>query len=139
MVAFNKFIVVATSLASSVSADEVLETYRWRWQIEMQFKRLKSILELGDLPKKNPVASEAWLNGKILVALLIEAFIAKGSFLPETLVNTSRSIWRETAFVSLVLKTNLGLGILENYGDIAKRLECEKRKGKIRYQMCNTC
>jgi hypothetical protein len=32
------------------------------------------------LPKKNPAASEAWLNGKIMGALLIEAFIAKASF-----------------------------------------------------------
>ncbi|MDR2019178.1 MAG: hypothetical protein LBQ14_00245, partial [Treponema sp.] len=39
-------------------------------------------LDFGDLPKKNPAASEAWLNGKIMVALLIEAFIAKASFSP---------------------------------------------------------
>ncbi|MDR2795790.1 MAG: hypothetical protein LBB47_03650 [Spirochaetaceae bacterium] len=32
------------------------------------------------MPKKNPAASRAWLNGKIMVALLIEAFIAKASF-----------------------------------------------------------
>jgi hypothetical protein len=81
-VVFNEFIVVVTSLPNSISADEVLETYRWRWQVEIHFKRLKSILDLGDLPKKNPAASQAWLNGKIMVALLIEAFIAKASFSP---------------------------------------------------------
>jgi hypothetical protein len=81
-VAFNELIVVVTSLPASVSADEVLEAYRWRWQVEIHFKRLKSILDFGDLPKKNPVTSEAWLNGKIMVALLIEAFIAKVSFSP---------------------------------------------------------
>ena len=81
-VIFNEYIAVVTSLPNSVSADEVLETYRWRWQVEIHFKRLKSILDLGDLPKKNPAASQAWLNGKIMVALLIEAFIAKASFPP---------------------------------------------------------
>jgi hypothetical protein len=81
-VVFNEFIVVVTSLPNSVSAEEVLETYRWRWQVEIHFKRLKSILDFGDLPKKNPAASEAWLNGKIMVALLIEAFIGKASFPP---------------------------------------------------------
>jgi hypothetical protein len=81
-VLFNEFIVVVTSLPHSVSAEEVLETYRWRWQVEIHFKRLKSILDFGELPKKNPVASEAWLNGKIMAALLIEAFIAKASFSP---------------------------------------------------------
>lgn len=79
---FNKYIVLATSLPSDVTADEILETYRYRWQVEIHFKRLKSILGYGDLPKKNPAASEAWLNGKIMVALLIEAFISKSSFPP---------------------------------------------------------
>jgi IS4 transposase len=81
-VVFNECVVVVTSLPHSVTADEVLETYRWRWQVEIPFKRLKSILDFGGLPKKNPAASEAWLNGKILVALFIEAFIAKASFSP---------------------------------------------------------
>jgi transposase len=79
-VVFNEYIVGATSLPDSVSPDEALETYRRRRQIEIYFKRLKSILDLGELPKKNPTASEARLNGKIMVALLIEAFIGKGSF-----------------------------------------------------------
>jgi hypothetical protein len=82
-VEFNKFIVVVTPLANSVAADEVLETYRRRRQIEIHFKRLNSILEFGDLPKKNPAASEALLNGTITGALLIEAFIAKASFSPD--------------------------------------------------------
>jgi hypothetical protein len=80
--AFNELIVAATSLPASVGAEEVLEAYRRRWQVEMHFKRLKSIMDFGDLPKKNPAASEAWLNGKIMAALLIEAFIAKASFPP---------------------------------------------------------
>ncbi|MDR3356114.1 MAG: transposase [Spirochaetaceae bacterium] len=56
--------------------------YRRRRQVEIHFKRLKSIPDFRDLPKKNPAASEAWLNGKIMAALLIEAFIAKASFSP---------------------------------------------------------
>jgi hypothetical protein len=130
---------VITSIPNSVAADEVLETYRWRRQVEIHFKRLKSILDVGDLPKKNPAASEAWLNRKIMVALLIEAFIAEASFPPVTRTNTRRSIWRETAFVTLVLRANLGLQILEDCEYIAQRLECEKRKRGIRYQMCNAC
>jgi hypothetical protein len=74
-----------------------------------------------------------------MVALLIEAFIAKASFPPVTRSNTGRGIWRETAFVTLVLRTNPGLQILEDYEQIAKRLECEQRKRGIRYRMCNVC
>jgi hypothetical protein len=29
-----------------------------------------------------PAAAQAWLNGKIMVALLIEAFISEGFFFP---------------------------------------------------------
>jgi len=49
---FNEYTVVATSLPSEVSANEVLGIYRYRWQIENYFKRLKSIMDLGELPKK---------------------------------------------------------------------------------------
>ncbi|MDR0706638.1 MAG: transposase [Treponema sp.] len=137
-VAFNEFIVVATSPPDSVGADETLETYRRRRRVEMHFKRLKSIMDFGDLPKQNPAASEARLNGKIMVALSIEAFIAKASFSPATESNAGRGLWRETASVHLVLKTDLGLRTLEDCERIAKRLECEKRKRGIRRQMCNT-
>jgi hypothetical protein len=79
---FNEYIVLVTSLGDSVSAEQVLETYRLRWQVEIYFKRLKSILDFGELPKKRPENSLAWLNGKLMVALLIESVIAK-SFSPD--------------------------------------------------------
>jgi hypothetical protein len=53
----------------------VLEYYRLRWQIELVFKRMKSILGLGHLPKKDPISSQAWLEGKLFVGLLIERMI----------------------------------------------------------------
>jgi len=76
---FNEYIVLATSLPPNITKDEVLATYRLRWQVENYFKRLKSVLGFGDLPKKKEKASLAWLNGKMMVALLIETLIA-GSF-----------------------------------------------------------
>ena len=50
----------------------VLEMYRWRWQIELAIKRMKSILGLGQLPKRTDASSRAWLHGKLFVALLLE-------------------------------------------------------------------
>jgi hypothetical protein len=53
-----------------VDADQVLEGYRLRWQIELTFKRLKSIVQLGHIPKLDDQSSRGWLLGKLLIALL---------------------------------------------------------------------
>jgi len=79
---FNRFIIIVTSLPPEVSAFDVLETYRYRWQIEIYFKRLKSIMDLGDLPKKREKSSLAWINGKLMVALMIEFFLSSIAFSP---------------------------------------------------------
>lgn len=77
----DEYIVVATSLPQTVARDSILETYRYRWQIENLFKRLKSIMNFGDLPKKSEASSLSWLKGKLMVALLMEMLIS-GSFIP---------------------------------------------------------
>lgn len=58
-----------------LDATAVLAWYRCRWQIERYFKRMKSILGLGDLPKKREDSCRAWLHGKLLVALLLERLL----------------------------------------------------------------
>jgi len=78
----DEYIIVATSLPESVSRDAVLETYRYRWQIENFFKRLKSIMDFGDLPKKSEASSLSWLKGKLMVALLMEILISGSFFSP---------------------------------------------------------
>ncbi len=64
-----------TSLPSSWSRLQVLELYRSRWQIELAFKRMKSIMGLGHLPKKDPQSCQAWLHGKLFTGLLVERLI----------------------------------------------------------------
>lgn len=61
-----------TSLRMGWSRFQVLELYRCRWQIELAFKRMKSILGLGHLPKHDPESCRAWLHGKLFVSLLVE-------------------------------------------------------------------
>ncbi len=56
-------------------AREVLECYRLRWQVELVFKRLKSLARLGHLPKRDPESARAWLYGKLLLALLADKAI----------------------------------------------------------------
>ena len=70
------YIIVVTSLSKSlVSAGQLLELYRLRWQIEIAFKRLKSIFGLGHLPKQDPKSCRAWLHGKLLIALLVDVIV----------------------------------------------------------------
>jgi Transposase DDE domain len=67
------WIVVLTTVGEEVlSAAEVLEWYRVRWQIELAFKRLKSLGDVGHLPKRDAASSRAWVYGKLLIALLSE-------------------------------------------------------------------
>jgi|SRR5579859_8159209 len=70
------YVLVFTTLPSNeATAAEVLETYRLRWQIELSFKRMKSIAQLGHLPKYDDRSSRAWLYGKLLLALLTEKMV----------------------------------------------------------------
>ncbi len=73
------YIFVFTTLSvHQCTAEAVLELYRCRWQVELAFKRLKSILATGHLKKTDPVGAKAWLQGKLLAAVIIEALIAAG-------------------------------------------------------------
>jgi hypothetical protein len=70
------YVLVLTSLpAHEASTGQVLELYRLRWQVELAFKRLKSLLHVGHLHTLDPASSRAWLQGKMLTALLIERLL----------------------------------------------------------------
>jgi len=70
---------VFTTLPRKFGPTIVLETYRGRWQVELAFKRLKSIIGLGHLRKVDLDGAKAWLHGKLLVAFLTEALIIAGT------------------------------------------------------------
>jgi hypothetical protein len=68
-----EFIILATSLpAEGYPAEEVLAAYRLRWQIELAFKRLKSLLHIDRLPTRTPQASRSWLYAHLILALLCD-------------------------------------------------------------------
>ena len=77
---FAKYIILFTNyLEESFSDFEILDWYRSRWQVELTFKRFKSIAQLGHLPKYSDDSSKAWLYGKLFVALLTEKLIKYAS------------------------------------------------------------
>jgi hypothetical protein len=74
------FVLVLTSLPATWPAALILELYRARWQVELAFKRLKQLLAAGHVPKTTDASSLAWLQAKILTAVLIEHMIHAGRF-----------------------------------------------------------
>lgn len=73
---YAKYVIIFTTFPEDTFSDfDALQWYRIRWQVELVFKRFKSVAQLGHLPKKDPDSSQAWLYGKLFVALLIEKLI----------------------------------------------------------------
>jgi hypothetical protein len=79
---YAKFVTVFTTFpVVAFPAVAVLEWYRVRWQVELVFKRFKSIAGLGHMPKYDEQSARAWLYGKLVVALLTEKLVQQASAL----------------------------------------------------------
>jgi hypothetical protein len=77
-----EYVLVLTNLRGDAwDPATLLELYRCRWQVELAFKRLKSLLQLGHLPKKDPGTARAWMQMKLLIALLIERLLFDAKFI----------------------------------------------------------
>jgi hypothetical protein len=69
-----EFVMALTTIPPEVlSAEAVLALYRCRWQVELIFKRYKSLLDLGELrARADSPLGQVWLHGKLIYACLIE-------------------------------------------------------------------
>jgi hypothetical protein len=67
------YILLLTSLpATAFPTADVLAVYRFRWQIELAFKRFKSLAGIDQLPAKNAELARAWIYARLIVALIAE-------------------------------------------------------------------
>ncbi len=73
-----EFVLVFTTILTELTAEQVLELYRARWQVELEFKRAKSIRDLDRLPNFLPETIHSWICAKLLLQL-ITARIANGA------------------------------------------------------------
>lgn len=72
------FMLVLTSLpAESATADEIVRLYRMRWQIELAFKRLKSLGGFAELRAHDPRLARAWLLAHLIAVVLIETSLGE--------------------------------------------------------------
>jgi hypothetical protein len=68
-----KYILLLTSLPpGTFPPADVLALYRFRWQIELAFKRMKTLAGLDALAAKKPELARAWIYARLIVFLIAE-------------------------------------------------------------------
>lgn len=79
------YLMLLTSLpAASTPAARVVALYRSRWQVELGFKRLKTLGGLGALPASDPQLARTWLLAQLIGAVLTEDIAAPMAAFPPT-------------------------------------------------------
>lgn len=73
------WVMVFTTVAEEIlKASAVIDLYRTRWQVELVFKRLKSLLDLDLLrTQQASLLGQVWITGKLLYATAIERQLHK--------------------------------------------------------------
>jgi hypothetical protein len=68
-----KYVLLLTSLPANIFPPaDILTLYRFRWQIELAFKRFKSLAGLDMLPAKKPELARAWIHARLIIAIIAE-------------------------------------------------------------------
>jgi hypothetical protein len=65
-------VVFTTADAKRLTAEQCLQLYRLRWQIELLFKRWKSLCGFDRMPNHRQDTIQAWLYAKLLSAVLLD-------------------------------------------------------------------
>lgn len=80
----QEYMMLFTTLSEmELSGRQVISLYRFRWPVEMEFKRAKSLMGLDDLPAKGEDTAMAWIHGKLLLTFLVQSMaLDPGSFSP---------------------------------------------------------
>ncbi len=79
---YAEYVIIFSTLnRHNFKANDILALYRGRWQIELVFKRLKSIAGVGHLPKTEDESCTSWLHGKMVIALLAERLHQEAEFI----------------------------------------------------------
>jgi hypothetical protein len=66
------FLMLGTTLPADIAAADICAVYRLRWQIELAFKRLKSLIRVDLLPTRTDAGGRSWILAHLILALLTE-------------------------------------------------------------------
>ena len=81
--AMAEFVVLFTTVPPErLSTALIIELYRLRWQIELSYKRDKSIAGLDKLPNFRPDTISSWLQAKILLLQITRKLATPGVAFP---------------------------------------------------------
>jgi hypothetical protein len=73
------FMMLLTSLSpAQASAEEIVRLYRMRWQVELAFKRLKSLGGFAELRASDTRLARSWLLAHLIAVVLIETSQGEG-------------------------------------------------------------
>jgi hypothetical protein len=67
--------ILTTLPAIHLAALDAMALYRLRWQIELLFKRLKSLLHLDNLPSRQGPTAKSWMLARLIAAALAQRLV----------------------------------------------------------------
>lgn len=77
------YMFIATSLIrSDYDSKKIVDLYKARWQIELGFKRLKSIINIDKAPAKRHDLLMTWLYAHLVFALIVDKISREIGFFP---------------------------------------------------------
>lgn len=124
-------ILYTTAPVGRLSAARCVEAYRLRWQVELLFKRWKSLCHFDRLPNYRDDTIQSWLTAKLLLGLLLDRIGAVTLPPPPLTSRSSRALarepWKLTSIVwpmmlaaIMPLKLEMAIGHMP---ELAARLE----------------
>jgi hypothetical protein len=79
----NTVLWLLTTVDKARLSDKAMVTlYRLRWQIELLFKRLKTLVGLGDLPTRDGPTAKTWILARLLAAAIAQRMVEPSGFSP---------------------------------------------------------
>lgn len=76
----TKYLCIVTTLGEEYNGARILEMYKYRWQIELLFKRLKGLMKLDNTRGQSDKLCRVYYLSKLLGALLVEELNDYGEF-----------------------------------------------------------
>jgi hypothetical protein len=92
-------VLFTTTPASRLSAARCIEAYRLRWQVELQFKRWKSLCHFDRLPNFLDETMCSWLTAKVLLGLLLDKVGSSAKTQASTKRPLARQAWKLTSII----------------------------------------